>query len=195
MLLQRQKRLLTLAGTAMLGYLVFHMLSNLTFFSETGFEDFYAWYNTGLVRWSLLALFGIAVLIHAVIAVRIRRVNAKARRVGYQKHDKLHIPAWMVTLSIIFLLGFIVIHIVQTVMFDTSDVTSELINLFSSVWMLLFYLAGLFVLTMHLAHSAGNILQTLGITSVTCHATVIVSTLLLTGGFAAVPLYIYFVLL
>ena len=194
MLLQRQKRLLTIAGTVMLGYLVFHMLSNLTFFTETMYEDFYQWYNAGLVRWSLLALFGLAMLIHAVIAFRIRKVNAAARMVGYAKHDKLHIPAWMVNLSIVFLLAFIVIHIVQTLGFDTSNVTVATTQLFSSIWNVLFYLAGLFVLTMHLAHSAGNILQTLGKTSVTCQTTVIVCTVLLTGGFAAVPLYIYFVM-
>ena len=194
MLLQRQKRLLTIAGTVMLGYLVFHMVSNLTFFSDTGFEQFYQWYNAGFTRWLVLIAFAAAILIHAVIAFRIRKVNAAARTVGYAKHDKLHIPAWMVTLSILFLLAFIIIHIIQTLGFDTADVTAATTSLFNSIWNVLFYLAGLFVLTMHLAHSAGNILQTLGKTSVTCHVTVVICTLLLTGGFAAVPLYIYFVM-
>lgn len=193
MLLQRQKRLLTLAGVVMLAYLIFHMLSNLTFFSATGFDDFYQWYNAGL-RWLVLAIIVAAIALHAVIAVRIRKVNAKARRVDYYKHDKLHIPAWMVSLSIAFLLGFIVIHVIQTLAFDPHAVANEVIQLFSSIWMVLFYLAGLFVLTMHLVHSAGNILQTLGKTSFTCQTTVIVSTLLLTGGLASVPLYIYFVM-
>jgi len=194
MLLQRQKRILTIAGTVMLAYLVFHMLTNLSFFSSGSYEAFYQWYNGG-VRWVFFALFAGAVLIHALIAVRIRQVNAKARTVGYKKHDKLHIPAWMVSLSIVFLLAFIVIHIIQTLSFDTAYVMSETVNLFSSIWNVLFYLAGLFVLMMHLAHSAGNILQTLGKTSATCHGVVITCTLLLTGGFALVPLYIYFVLL
>jgi succinate dehydrogenase / fumarate reductase cytochrome b subunit len=194
MLLQRQKRLLTIAGTVMLGYVVFHMLSNLTFFTETMYEGFYQWYNTGLIRWTVLAIFTLVILIHAIIAFRIRKVNAAARTVGYAKHDKLHIPAWMVSLSILFLLAFIVIHVLQTLNFDTNNVTAATTQLFSSIWNVLFYLAGLFVLTMHLAHSAGNILQTLGKTSVTCQATAIVCTVLLTGGFAAVPLYIYFVM-
>lgn len=194
MLLQRQKRLLTIAGTVMLGYLVFHMLSNLSFFSQTAYEGFYQWYNQAIIRWSLLALFSLAIVVHAVIAFRIRKVNAAARTIGYAKHDKLHIPAWMVSLSILFLLAFIIIHIIQTLGFEANDVKTATLNLFSSVWNVLLYLAGLFVLTMHLAHSAGNILQTLGKTSVTCQTAVIVCTLLLTGGFATIPLYIYFVM-
>jgi succinate dehydrogenase / fumarate reductase cytochrome b subunit len=194
MLLQRQKRILTIAGSIMLAYLVFHMLSNLSFFADKAYEQFYQWYNQGIIRLGLLAVFAGAILVHAVIAFRIRRVNAAARTVGYAKHDKLHIPAWMVSLSILFLLGFIIIHVIQTLGFDTNDVTTATIELFSSLWNVLFYLAGLFVLTMHLAHSAGNILQTLGKTSATCQSTVIACTLLLTGGFAVVPLYIYFVM-
>jgi succinate dehydrogenase / fumarate reductase cytochrome b subunit len=194
MLLQRQKRILTIAGSIMLAYLVFHMLSNLSFFGDMAYEHFYQWYNQAIIRWGFLAVFAAAILVHAVIAFRIRRVNAAARTVGYAKHDKPHIPAWMVSLSILFLLGFIIIHIIQTLGFDANDVKTATIELFSSVWNVLFYFAGLFVLTMHLAHSAGNILQTLGKTSVTCHTSVIFCTLLLTGGFAAVPLYIYFVM-
>lgn len=194
MLLQRQKRLLTLAGTVMLGYLVFHMLSNLTFFTDNNFDAFYQWYNSGVVRWLVLAVFAAAILVHAVIAFGIRKVNAKARTIGYQKHDKFHPPAWAVSISIVFLLAFIVIHVTQTLSFDSAAVTDETITLFSSIWNVLFYLAGLFVLTMHLGHSAGNILQTLGKTSITCQATVIVCTLVLTVGFALIPLYIYFVM-
>jgi succinate dehydrogenase / fumarate reductase cytochrome b subunit len=194
MLLQRQKRILTIAGSIMLAYLVFHMLSNLSFFADMAYEQFYQWYNQAIIRWGFFIVFAGAIFVHAVIAFRIRRVNAVARTVGYAKHDKLHIPAWMVSLSIVFLLAFICIHIIQTLGFETSAVKAATINLFNSPWNVLFYLAGLFVLTMHLAHSAGNILQTLGKTSVTCQTTVIVCTLLLTGGFAAIPLYIYFVM-
>jgi succinate dehydrogenase / fumarate reductase cytochrome b subunit len=60
--------------------------------------------------------------------------------------------------------------------------------------MVLFYLAGLFVLMMHLSHSLANVLQTLGKTSVTCHTLVWLAVLLLSGGFASIPLYIYLVM-
>ena len=134
----------------------------------------------------------VAVGIHVAAAIKIRKANAKARRIQYTKHDKFHIPAIFVTLSIIFLLAFIVVHVVQTLFFDSMDVYYELQELFQSELMVLFYLAGLFVLMMHLSHSLANVLQTLGKTSVTCHALVWTGVLLLTGGFASIPLYIYF---
>jgi len=194
MVLQLQKRTMALAGIFMTVYLVFHMLSNLSFFSQHAFTQFYDFYNAGPLRWIVLLAMVIAIVVHVKTAIKIRRVNAQARTIGYAKHDKFKIPAPAVTLSIIFLLSFILIHIVQTLLFDTSQLYLELTELFQSPIMLLFYLAGLFVLTMHLQHSIANVLQTLGKTSVICHGLVWSGVLTLTGCFALIPLYIYFVM-
>ena len=193
-LLQLQKRSMALAGLVMAAYLIFHMLTNLSFLSETNFNNFYQWYNAGPIRWLVLLIMIVAMFIHVKAAIRIRQVNSKARTIDNKKHDKFKIPALFVTASIIFLLTFIVVHIIQTLMFDTDILYSEIAQLFQSELMVLFYLAGLFVLMMHLQHSLANVLQTLGKTSVTCHSLVWVGTLLLTGGFALIPLYSYFVL-
>lgn len=194
MILQLQKRTMAIAGLVMMAYLIFHMLSNLSFFAESTFSNFYHWYNGGLVRWFVLLLVTVAIIIHLKVAIKIRRVNTGRRIIDYKKHDKFKVPASLVTISISFLLGFIVVHTIQTLSFDTVNVYAELIQLFQSEWMLLFYLAGLFVLTMHLQHSLTNVLQTLGITSLTCYGLVLTATLLLSGGFASIPLYIYFVM-
>ncbi|NOQ94852.1 MAG: succinate dehydrogenase [Methylophaga sp.] len=194
MVLQLQKRTMALAGVVMTAYLIFHMLSNLSFFSQNIFTQFYDIYNGGPIRWLVLLLMIAVIAIHVKIAVKIRKVNAKARTIDYAQHDKFKIPAPLVTVSIIFLLSFIVIHIVQTLLFDTSQLYSEVTQLFQSEIMVLFYLAGLFVLTMHLQHSIANVLQTLGKTSVIYHGLVWSGVLALTGGFALIPLYIYFVM-
>lgn len=193
-LLQLQKRSMALAGMLMTVYLILHMLTNLSFFSESSFSQFYNWYNSGVVRWIVLILIVVSLLIHIKAAIRIRRVNAKARTVSYKKHDKFHVPAILVTVSIVFLFGFIAVHVFQTLSFDPCDVYGELILQFQSVWMVLFYLAGLFVLMMHLHHSLANVLQTLGKTSMTSNGLVLVGCLLLTAGFAVIPLYIYSVM-
>jgi len=190
MILQLHKRTMAIAGVVMTAYLLFHMLSNLTFFNEAMFSGFYDWYN-GPVRWLVLAIMVAAIAIHVKAAIKIRKVNAKARTVQYHKHDKFHIPAPLVTVSVIFLLSFIVIHMIQTLLFDSADVYGELVALFDSIWMVLFYLAGLFVLMMHLQHSLANVLQTLGKTSLTCNTLVWAGVLLLSGGFASIPLSIY----
>ncbi len=194
MILQLQKRLMAIAGVIMTGYLIFHMLSNLSFFSESAFTRFYEFYNAGPIRWIVLILMIAAIAIHVKAAINIRKVNAQARTIDYAKHDKFKIPASMVTISIIFLFSFIIIHIIQTLLFDTSMLYSEVTALFQSAFMVLFYLAGLFVLTMHLSHSLANVLQTLGKTAVIYHSLVWTCVLTLTGGFALIPLYIYFVM-
>lgn len=194
MVLQLHKRVMALAGVVMTIYLVFHMLSNLSFFSETAFTGFYNFYNAGPLRWIVLFLMITAIAIHVKVAIKIRKVNAKARTIDYAKHDKFKIPASLVTISIIFLLVFIVVHIVQSLLFDTNQLYNEVIVLFQSSLMVLFYLAGLLVLTLHLSHSLANVLQTLGKTSVIYHGAVWAAVLTLTGGFASIPLYIYFVM-
>jgi succinate dehydrogenase / fumarate reductase cytochrome b subunit len=192
--LQVKKRNMALAGALMTVYLIFHMLSNLSFFCEQQFTAFYEWYNGGVVRWLILAIMVFAVGLHVKTAMMIRKVNAQARRIDYTKHDSFKIPAHFVTMSIIFLLAFIVIHIIQTLQFDISDTYNEVIYLFQSPLITLFYLAGLFVLLMHLQHSLANLLQTLGKTSKTNHVLVWVACLVLIGGFASIPLYSYVVM-
>ena len=193
--MQQQKYVMAIAGIVMLFYLVFHMLSNLSFFSREDFTDFYQWYNHLIVRGSLLSLFLAALLLHVWVAFKIRRVNAKARITDYQRHAGFHIPPLFVTLSITFLLLFIVLHIVQTLQFDTDKVYQETIALFHSGWMVLLYLAGLFVLTMHLQHALANVLQTLGKTAKTCQLLALGFALIITGGLAVIPLYSYLILI
>ena len=193
-LMQLQKRTMAIAGITLFGYLIFHMLSNLTFFSSDQFNAFYDWYNNGIVRWFVLLIIVAILVVHVRTALKIRAINAKARTIDYYRHDKFKIPAPFVTASILFLLAFIVIHVIQTLGFDTSDIYQETVQLFQSFWMLAFYMAGLFVLTMHLQHSLANVFQTLGKTAWTCQYMAWTVSLLLTGGFALLPLYIFFVM-
>lgn len=190
--MQKQKRLMALAGLGLFFYLIFHMVTNLSFFSAPMFNDFYNWYNDGLARPLILLFIVVVLAMHARTAFKIRRINAKARQVEYHRHAEPHIPAHYVTISIVFLLGFIVIHIGQMLWMDTFDVYQEMLDLFDSFWMLTFYMAGLFVLMMHMQHAMANVLQTLGKTAFTCQYLAWGIALMVAGGLAIVPLYIYF---
>jgi len=190
-LLQLQKRTMALAGTVMTAYLLFHMLSNLSFFCADAFTQFYDVYNQAWIRWPVLFLVAASLLIHVKAAVAIRAKNAKARQLGYQKYDYFHIPAPLVTLSISLLLLFIVVHIGQALLLDTTQLRAELVNWFSSFWLLLFYVGGVFILAMHLQHSLVNVLQTLGVRSTMYKTLVNTSVLLLAVGFVSVPVYIF----
>ncbi|KGM06091.1 Succinate dehydrogenase cytochrome b subunit [Methylophaga thiooxydans] len=190
-LLQLQKRSMALAGSVMTVYLVFHMLSNLSFFSDNGFNQFYAFYNQAWVRWPVLALVIISLFIHVKAAIAIRLKNSQARGQGYHKHNKIHVPAPLVTISIALLFTFIVVHITQSVLSDATDVYAVVTGWFTSTFWFLFYLAGLFIMAMHLLHSLVNVMQTLGISSKMHAAMIYSSVVMLSLGFAAVPVYIW----
>lgn len=194
MLLQLQKRVMALAGTVMTVYLIFHMLSNLSFFSAPAFEAFYDFYNQPWIRWPVLLIVLASLVIHVRAAINIRIKNSRGRTVGYKKHDKLHVPAALVSLSIALLLIFILVHIGQTLMLDTKQLRAAMLDWFASPGMLLFYLAGLLILAMHLQHSLVNVLQTLGISSNMHKAVIITGVIMLTLGFASVPVYIWMTL-
>ena len=190
-LLQLQKRSMALAGTVMTAYLIFHMLTNLSFFSAEAFSGFYEVYNQPWLRWPLLIVVLASLFLHVKTATVLRIKNSRARGIAYKKHDKYHVPAPMVSLSIAFLLLFILVHIGQTVLADSNDIRGVMWQWFSSTWLLLFYLAGLFILAMHLQHSLVNVLQTLGISSKMYKRYIVGSVVLLNVGFAAVPVYIW----
>jgi succinate dehydrogenase / fumarate reductase cytochrome b subunit len=182
---------MAMAGLVMTGYLVFHMITNLSFFAGEQFESFYAFYNQAWVRWPLLLIVLTSLAIHVRAAVVIRRKNSQARRVGYYKHDKFHVPAAFVTISIILLFLFIILHVLQTLSFDTQAVSASMTSLFSSLVMVLIYLAGLFILAMHLSHSIVNVLQTLGVSSNMYRNALLALVAIVMLGFASVPVYIW----
>ncbi|MEC9412547.1 MAG: succinate dehydrogenase [Pseudomonadota bacterium] len=190
-LLQIQKRTMTIAGTVLSVYLLFHMLSNLSFFFGDSFNQFYQIYNSAWIRWPVLVIVLICLWIHVRAAVNIRRKNSQARQVGYKKHEKFHIPAALVTLSIILLFLFIVIHIIQSLYVNPDDVRSSVMSWFSSVIITLFYLTGVFILVMHLQHSLINVLQTLGISAKMHHIAIHSIVALLGVGFVSIPVYVW----
>jgi succinate dehydrogenase / fumarate reductase cytochrome b subunit len=62
---------------------------------------------------------------------------------------------------------------------------------FSSVIITLFYLAGVFILVMHLQHSLINVLQTLGISAKMHHIAIHSIVALLAVGFVSIPVYVW----
>ena len=163
----------------------------MTYFHAERFTAFYNGYNSVFIRWPILILVLASLLIHVLAAIRIRRHNAHARKVGYYKHDKVHIPSIWVTLSISLLLLFILFHIWQTLNIDGKLLYTDMAHMFHSWLMLLIYLVGLFIMAMHMQHALNNVLQTLGITAKTYYGLVFTFVVLLTVGFAAVPVSIY----
>src|SRR5690554_5683230 len=164
-LLQVKKRLMAMAGLVLTAYLLFHMLSNLSFFSPQQYTAFYAVYNHPLIRWPLWTLVLAALSLHVVVALQIRLHNSKARIHAYQYRQHHWIPGWLVSIVITFILLFILWHMAQMWSFGGEEIYQQTLMLFSSAWVVALYLAGLLLMGLHLQHSLTNVLQTLGKTS------------------------------
>ena len=190
-LLQVKKRLMAMAGLVLTVYLIFHMLSNLSFFHPESYQAFYDIYNQHFLRWPVWIIVSAALIFHVIIAVQIRLHNRQARIERYQHRQHHWIPAWLVSVVISLILLFIVWHMAQMWSFGGNDMYGQTLALFASGWQLLIYLTGLLLLGLHLQHSLTNVLQTLGKTSKQfywCSTAVVV---LMVAGFAVVPILAY----
>ncbi len=190
-LLQVKKRFMAMAGLVLTAYLIFHMLSNLSFFSPEQYQTFYDFYNQPLIRWSLWIVVAASLLLHVIVAVQIRLHNSKARVHAYQHRQHHFIPAWLVTIVITLILLFIVWHMVQMWSFGGADMYGQTLTLFNSVSQLAIYLGGVLLLGLHLQHSLTNVLQTLGKTSKQFYWISTAIVVLLVVGFAIVPIVAY----
>lgn len=190
-LLQVKKRLMAIAGLVLTVYLIFHMLSNLTFFIPGQYQTFYDFYNQPLIRWPLWLAVTAALVFHVIVAVQIRLHNRKARVQAYQHRQHHSIPAWLVSIVITLILLFILWHMAQMWSFGGEEIYRQTLTLFSSKWQLLIYLGGILLIGLHMQHSLTNVLQTLGKTSKQFYWICTAIVVLLVAGFALVPILAY----
>lgn len=190
-LLQVKKRLMAIAGLVLTVYLIFHMLSNLTFFIPGQYQTFYDFYNQPLIRWPLWLAVTAALVFHVIVAVQIRLHNRKARVHAYQHRQHHSIPAWLVSIVITLILLFILWHMAQMWSFGGEEIYRQTLTLFSSKWQLLIYLGGILLIGLHMQHSLTNVLQTLGKTSKQFYWICTAIVVLLVAGFALVPILAY----
>lgn len=185
--LQIQKRTMALAGVFLTAFLLLHAATNLSLFWEQSAQQFYDWYQQPWIQWPVLALFIVALTIHVRIAIVIRKRNAQARTVDYHKHDKFHVPAPLVTISISLLLLFILFHLYQSLTLNDELIQAQVKSWFSSPLIALVYLTGLVILSAHLLHALVNVLQTLGMSSKTYTVIIATGVAVLFVGFVSVP--------
>ena len=79
------KKMMAVAGLIWFVYLIFHMLSVLSFHSgEAVFSGFYAWLNSSIFYPILLALLVLTISFHVVIAVSRQLSNNESVGEGYK---------------------------------------------------------------------------------------------------------------
>ncbi len=183
------KKMMAVAGLIWFAYLIFHMLSVLSFHSgEEVFSGFYGWLNSSIFYPILLALLVLTISFHIVIAVSRQLSNNESIGERYKKTYPKAIPRLVAWLGASIMLAFIVIHSFQMLSTETADLYQEIHSIFNQPLMWFIYGLGLLSLSTHLHHALTNVLQTLGISSSQCHGLAIFIVVVIMAGFASIPL-------
>jgi len=183
------KKMMAVAGLIWFVYLIFHMLSVLSFHSgEAVFSGFYLWLNSSVFYPILLVLLVLTISFHIVIAVSRQLSNNESIGERYKKTYPKAIPRMVAWLGASIMLAFIVIHSVQMLSTETADLYQEIHSIFNQPLMWFIYGLGLLSLSTHLHHALTNVLQTLGISSSQCHGLAIFIVVVIMAGFASIPL-------
>ena len=185
------KKLMAIAGLIWFVYLIYHLLSVLTFHSgEVVFNAFYSWLNSSWIYPVLLTLLGSTIVFHIYVAVTRQLDNNKSAGIGYKKSYPKAVPrivAWSGA-ALIFL--FIVIHSVQMLSIDETNLYQHMVLIFSNPLMWVIYGLGMIAISAHLHHGLSNVLQTLGVSSRQHHNLAWLIVIVIMLGFASIPLSI-----
>jgi len=181
-----KKAVVAVTGLIMFGFLILHVVGNLKGFlpADSAGEpdiDVYAHFltimgepliPTMVVLWTVRIVLLAALTLHIVTVLQLAARNKASRPLGYKHHAHVAASAparWMlVTGSLI--LVFLVVHLLQ---FTTGtiaptpivygEVYANLYKAFQKWWILLFYVAGMAMVGLHVFHGVWSAFQTLGI--------------------------------
>ena len=185
------KKMMAVAGLIWFIYLIYHLFSVLTFHSgEAVFTAFYTWLNSSLIYPALLTVLASTIVFHIYVAVTRQLANNKSSGERYKKSYPKTVPrivAWSGA-ALVFL--FIVIHSVQMLSIDTSNLYQQMEEIFSDPWMWAVYGLGMLAISVHLQHGLSNVLQTLGVCSKQYQKLAWFIIIIIMVGFASIPLSI-----
>ena len=187
------KKMMAVSGLIWFVYLIFHMVSVLSFHSgEAVFSGFFLWLNSSIFYPILLALLVLTLSFHVVIAVSRQLSNNESLGERYKKAYPKAIPRLVAWLGASIMLAFIVIHSVQMLSTETVDLYQEIHLIFNPPRMWVIYGLGLLALSTHLHHALTNVLQTLRISSVQCKGLSVLIVVVIMAGFVSIPLGILY---
>ena len=205
------KILIALTGLSLAGFLVTHLAGNLLLLLG---EDAFNRYSDTLVKNPLIipAELGLLLLlvVHVVKALRGVARNRAARPVAYEKKvwaggpsRKTLSSTWMAVSGSLLLL-FLVIHL-KTFKFGpfyastepgVRDLARLVLEKFHQPGWVAFYVLAMVVVGLHLRHGLSSALQSLGLIPERLTRVVLTAgaalALALAGGFALIPLVVYF---
>ncbi len=177
-----KKYVMALTGLVLFGFVVAHLLGNLTIFLGADWLNSYAKHLMELpaLLWPARAVLLLALIMHMALAIRLSIENRKARPIGYAKSATVQasLASRTMLLSGFAIFFFIIFHLLhftfgkvypQFHSFVTADghhdVYSMVIMSFRDKWISLSYVAAMLFLSLHLSHGLYSFPQSLGLLS------------------------------
>lgn len=200
-----KKVVMAVSGAVWIGYVIAHMLGNLQIFAgrETinGYSQFL--HDSPALLWGARAVLLVALVAHVAAYLSLTRTNAAARPQGYarRRDTKTTFAAKAMVWTGPLLLFFIIYHVLHLTLLVTPnvplephDVYGNLVTSFRVPWIVALYATAMVFLGLHLFHGGWSFLQTLGANHPQWNAArkafAILVTVIVVGGFLAVPLSI-----
>jgi succinate dehydrogenase / fumarate reductase cytochrome b subunit len=211
-----KKYIMAVTGLGMVGYVVIHMIGNLSIYAGPGAINAYAEKLHQLLPllWGFRLVLLILFLTHICTGVMLYLENRRARPVGYARkvNVKTSFPAETMIWSGLLLALFVIYHLLQFTLRITNPDISNLIDAsgrpdvfamvtlsFTRVPISMGYITAMVILLFHLYHGIQSLFQSLGLNTEETLPFIEKSgravAFLLSLGFASIPITFLFAIM
>ena len=199
-----KKLMMAATGLAFCGFLVVHLIGNLTLYGGRDLFNSYAehLHSLGpLVTLFELGLLALAI-VHVLTGLTLFYQNRRARPVGYcvkKRAGGRTIGSATMPYTGIILLAFVSFHLVNFHFVDKTDRTIfEIVaSAFAQPWYVVIYVLAMAVAAIHVSHGFWSAFQTVGASHPkympVVRAVGLLFSLIFGIGFGAIPIYVYLV--
>jgi succinate dehydrogenase / fumarate reductase cytochrome b subunit len=176
-----RKMIVAATGVILILFVVGHLLGNLQIYLGPDWINAYSQHlrDLGPILWMIRAFLLITVIAHIYFTILLAIENRRARPEAYR--DRNYVKAsWAsrhMIVSGLVVLAFIIFHLLHFTArkfnpqfpllkldpLNRYDVYSMMVYGFQNVYVSIFYIVGLFLLTLHLTHGSSSFFQSLGL--------------------------------
>lgn len=176
-----RKMIVAVTGVILILFVIGHLLGNLQIFLGPEWINAYSQHlrDLGPLLWLIRAFLLAAVILHIYFTILLAIENRRARPDQYieRQYVKASWASRHMVVSGLVVLAFIIFHLLhftarkfnpqfpllQLDPLNRYDVYSMMVYGFQNVYVSIFYIVGLFLLTLHLTHGSSSFFQSLGL--------------------------------
>jgi succinate dehydrogenase / fumarate reductase cytochrome b subunit len=176
-----RKMVVAVTGVILILFVIGHLLGNLQIYLGPEWINAYSQHlrDLGPLLWLVRAILLVTVLLHIYFTILLAIENRRARPDAYKgkEHVKATWASRHMVVSGLVVLAFIIFHLLHFTGHNFNaqfpllkadplnryDVYSMMVYGFQNVYVSIFYIVGLFLLTLHLSHGSSSFFQSLGL--------------------------------